>query len=752
MLYHLRFPKYTLALFLYVFLFSSVSAQKIVLSGKVLSQSTKQEISQVNIYVKDSKIGTTSNKDGTFKLVLFEDDKNIRIVFEHIGYKKLLLTAREIEHHKNIFLIPTTMTAAEINIEAQRHTPKIEKDIPQPISIIDHKRFEIQGYIDSGDLLKTDHSIQVDETISGKKTISIRGGNSDDVIVLYNGIRMNNIYDNVFDFSLIELSDVKLIEVIKGSNSALYGSDAFSGVVNIVPRIYKDYLVKFQQRFGTYNSGDWNLSLNKKLFDRLNLSYSYKQGASKRDYINPESDSDYLKNTTRHHSANIDYQLSADNSQSSHIGLNYFQTAMKHQDYRYNEFVSNNNKMIIFSYSGNELNFQKFNVSAAYQNFNAKQSITAYQGVIDRTFLNDSYFLTAEKSARYKNLELLFAYQFQKNKVEYQNQRNIQNETAEGVESADFFQDRHGLASIIKLHAPTDSELISAFDIDFSYRFDYVNNQQKNIFYRESSESQVNPGNTDWKNSTVKMSTFLSGGKKNLHFNTYLNYGTNIKFPSILQQISTPESITPNSDFITPNLSPEKNRSYEIGGDFINNFDNLYAIESWKVSLSYFKNFYENKFRMFYLPSSPVAFFDNVQTASISGFDIKAELFFLKDIITIETGISRYQISAKAAFPFKSDYKNIVNLLLDLSNYHFQFHWFKEGAQVGVIRTSSGNFVEKSIPGYTNIDLHLNKAYNLKYVKLFANFSARNLLDTELDIEGIALRDRRFYLTFGIQY
>jgi hypothetical protein len=61
-------------------------------------------------------------------------------------------------------------------------------------------------------------------------------------------------------------------------------------------------------------------------------------------------------------------------------------------------------------------------------------------------------------------------------------------------------------------------------------------------------------------------------------------------------------------------------------------------------------------------------------------------------------------------------------------------------------------FIEVTLPKYSNIDIHLNKKFTLFGLKYFMNFSGRNLLDDDVVLQGLAIRDRRFYLTFGLQY
>jgi vitamin B12 transporter len=68
--------------------------------------------------------------------------------------------------------------------------------------------------------------------------VRIRGAESDQTLVLIDGIRVNDPAStgSEFDFSVLTTANVGRIEVLRGPQSGLYGSDAIGGVVNIVPR------------------------------------------------------------------------------------------------------------------------------------------------------------------------------------------------------------------------------------------------------------------------------------------------------------------------------------------------------------------------------------------------------------------------------------------------------------------------------------------------------------------------------------
>lgn len=68
--------------------------------------------------------------------------------------------------------------------------------------------------------------------------VSLRGSNPGQTLVLIDGIRVGDASstDGALDFGALSAVDIERIEVVRGPQSALYGSDAMGGVINIITR------------------------------------------------------------------------------------------------------------------------------------------------------------------------------------------------------------------------------------------------------------------------------------------------------------------------------------------------------------------------------------------------------------------------------------------------------------------------------------------------------------------------------------
>ncbi len=88
-------------------------------------------------------------------------------------------------------------------------------------------------------LLQLDASVDLQQRSPGVQgDISIRGGTFGQTLVLLNGLRVNDVQSGHHNFDLpVPLDAVGHIEILRGTGSTLYGSDAIGGVVNVLTRV-----------------------------------------------------------------------------------------------------------------------------------------------------------------------------------------------------------------------------------------------------------------------------------------------------------------------------------------------------------------------------------------------------------------------------------------------------------------------------------------------------------------------------------
>jgi vitamin B12 transporter len=130
-----------------------------------------------------------------------------------------------------------TATLDTIVVTASRSEQKIS-EVPARINIIEPTILEQSPIASLPQLLQTDASINMVQSGGYGQTASIflRGGNSNQTLVLRDGVRLNSATSGTASLSFIDTTDIKQIEVLKGPASVLYGTDAISGVVQLISK------------------------------------------------------------------------------------------------------------------------------------------------------------------------------------------------------------------------------------------------------------------------------------------------------------------------------------------------------------------------------------------------------------------------------------------------------------------------------------------------------------------------------------
>ncbi|MEM9599496.1 MAG: TonB-dependent receptor [Pseudomonadota bacterium] len=133
---------------------------------------------------------------------------------------------------------PKPFDSDEIIVAGTRLGVLSKDDLTVPASVLTETEIAARGQQTVAELLRTLPGIAVNRsgTQGGLTDIRMRGAEANQVLVLIDGVEVADPSNGGYDFAGLRAADIVKIEVLRGEQSALYGSDAVAGVISIVTR------------------------------------------------------------------------------------------------------------------------------------------------------------------------------------------------------------------------------------------------------------------------------------------------------------------------------------------------------------------------------------------------------------------------------------------------------------------------------------------------------------------------------------
>ena len=125
--------------------------------------------------------------------------------------------------------------AGEVIVVTGTRTERALSDSLVTTDVVTREQVEESGASDASEVLETVPGVEVTRSFRGAG-VRMQGLDPKYVLILVNGQRVIGRTDGVVDLSRIPAERIERIEVVKGAASALYGSDAIAGVINIITR------------------------------------------------------------------------------------------------------------------------------------------------------------------------------------------------------------------------------------------------------------------------------------------------------------------------------------------------------------------------------------------------------------------------------------------------------------------------------------------------------------------------------------
>ena len=147
-------------------------------------------------------------------------------------------------------------------------TPKLLKDTPILTKVLTEKDIRNADATNIMDLLQTEiPGVEFTYAMNQQVNMNLSGFSGQGILILVDGeVLAGETMDNI-DFTRISMADVERIEIVRSAASALYGSNAAGGVINIITKkADRPWTLHLDGRYGHHNE------------QRYNVYHSLKQG------------------------------------------------------------------------------------------------------------------------------------------------------------------------------------------------------------------------------------------------------------------------------------------------------------------------------------------------------------------------------------------------------------------------------------------------------------------------------------------
>jgi len=220
--------KALLSIFFVTILFTGYAQDILIVDAE-----NKRPVADVLIFNEPYTHSVLTNRSG--KASLKEFYSKDRIIIQHPAYRNVVTSIEKIaENDYKIMFEPSNLELGEVTVSANKWEQDIE-EVPNQIAIIPKRDVEFGNPQTSADLLSNSGLVYVQKSQLGGGSPMIRGFAANAVLLVVDGVRMNNAIfrsGNLQNVINIDPNFVEDSEVIFGPGSIIYGSDALGGVMD----------------------------------------------------------------------------------------------------------------------------------------------------------------------------------------------------------------------------------------------------------------------------------------------------------------------------------------------------------------------------------------------------------------------------------------------------------------------------------------------------------------------------------------
>jgi len=611
--------------------------------------------------------------------------------------------------------------------------------LPMPAKLITKEEIAKSSSTKLSDILDDQPGIFIVPDFGGGNGIQIQGLDSQYTLLLIDGSPIIGRQSGTLDLDRISIGNIEQVEIIKGSSSSLYGTDALGGVVNLITSKAKDSIsAEASYKISTFNTNDISVNLGKISQNGDNLNFYFNSFNSNGYDLNDDpilntvepykSYTGFLRHnfkknkwsyfsSVRIYNENQNFRLD-ENSYGKNIinelGINSSINYIKNKNY----------KLIFENYYTNYKNDEEFRLN---------------QNSIEESFFNQSLFKSELRSIYTINKKntLTFGLGFYSELLK----RNNFNREEVSQNSFNYFVQYEGF-------------IFENTNYVFGARYDQYDEYESEFSPRFAIRTQIND-NVSSKISIGK--GFKTPDYRQLYFNfsnsssgySVIGFNAAKEIISNLQSLGQISNLIISQDEFEGKLKPETSISFNLGFNIKTNKSTVFDINFFRNQIS---NLIDYKIIASKVNGQSIFSYYNLNKVYTQGIEFNSTSTVFNDI-EISLG---YQFLEAKDNDSKNQIKNgEVFARMTPSSPTFQI---KPKDYFGLYNRSKHNFNLKISYAFKDyFDIYFKSKYRSKYG--LSDSNGNNLLDDFDDfVESNLISDisisknyKNYILTFGVE-
>jgi iron complex outermembrane receptor protein len=597
------------------------------LEGTVKDSETSQPVVGANVTLRSSFIGAASDSGGRFRITRIPAG-TYSLVVSMLGYQRTTVEGVRVVRGQvgsiEISMRPVPLQSDPVIITANKREQSLQ-EVPVSVATVTARMIADRNNVTLDDALRYVPGVNVlSDQVNIRGSSGYSRGVGSRVLVLLDGLPYITGDTGEINWESIPMFEVDRLEVVKGAGSALYGSSALGGVINVITKESPSTPeLRFRAFSGLYDKprySEWDWSPKPRFNSGLVMSYAGKSGAL--SYLVSAGrtvDESYRENDTYHRwslFAKVKYDLSS--TQSLTISSNYIDRS--HGNYFWWKSLAEATRPPESQLNG-VVNSHRGNISLAYKEFISDKLFFTAKAIYFGNFWRD------DSSGRVNNVSASHLFSFDVQATYDLNSSNVLTFGVAGnydkVE-ANLFGSHPGVGAAA--YAQDEASLSTEVKLTAGVRFDW---QKVSVL---ASTAQLNPklGVVYMPDSETSVrASFGSGFRYPAIGELYIESNTNVSAVAVL----------PNAD-----LKPETSISYEVG-------INRSFGQRVSIDLALYNNDFRNliepivEIKQYHpYPSSPIEVegpviqFENVTKARIQGLETVLRVEWWKRFFSTDIG------------------------------------------------------------------------------------------------------------------